>query len=92
MVTMYQSIGLQMKVSKHLAKGELEKAAFYFVTRSQRDGKPEEGSAEHEEMEQLKAAGYKFKKSPDGEVLCIRPNGKLYSGRDALADWNALFQ
>jgi len=87
---LYQIIGLTTKVNKHIQAGNLDKAAFYFVARCARDGKPEPGSAESEDLSQLKAAGYRFHTN-NGDVVCEKPNGKLYQGREALDSWLALF-
>ena len=87
---MYNGLGLTMKVQKHLHTDN-DKAAMYFAARSLRDGRPEEGSAEWEELQQLKAAGYRFRLSPDGaDVVAEKPNGRYYSGRECLASWNEL--
>ena len=60
----------------------------YFAARALRDGKPVEGQAEYEELQHLKAAGYKFRTSPDGDVVAEKPDGRYYSGRDVLDRWN----
>ena len=86
-MNMYTMLGLTMKVSKHLHVDN-DKAAMYFAARSLRDGRPEEGSAEWDELQQLKAAGYRFRTSPDGDVWAEKPNGRYYSGRECLASWN----
>ena len=88
-MTMYAAVGLAMKVNKHIQAGNLEKAAFYFVARCARDGKPEADSPEGEELSQLKAAGYRFAQIK-GEVFCVKPNGRIYLGKDALDSWLAL--
>ena len=86
-----QSIGLPLKVQKHLAGGNLDKAAFYLTALLQQaGGRPDDGSAEREMVDQLKAVGYRFF-CQDGNILCQKPNGKFYVGQDALADWNKLF-
>lgn len=90
MATLYGAVGLAMKVAKHLHVDN-NKAAMYFAARSLRFGRPTEGSAEYDELQQLKAAGYKFKQSPDGQdVVAIRPDGKVYSGKDCLEAWDRL--
>jgi hypothetical protein len=86
----YNAVGLTMKVSKCIGEGRLDKAAFYFVARAVRDGRPAEGTAEFAELQQLKAAGYKFRQSPDGDILAEKPNGRFYSGREAIKAWNEL--
>ena len=89
-MTMYAAIGLAMKVTKHIQAGNLDKAAFYFVARCARDGKPEADSPEGEELSQLKAAGYRFFTN-NGDVVCEKPNGRIFLGKDALDSWLALF-
>jgi hypothetical protein len=89
MASMYEAVGLTLKVKKHLDLGNLDKAAMYFAARAVRDGKPEEGSAEYAELQQLKAAGYKFYRNGD-DVVAVKPNGRIYSGEDVLQEWTRL--
>lgn len=89
-VTLYNGIGLTMKIGKHLRLGNFDKAAMYFAARGTRDGRPEEGSAEYDEMEILKEKGFKFRETSKHGVIAIKPNGKWYSGRSTLNKWNEL--
>ena len=89
-VTLYNAIGLTMKVGKHLRLGKFDKAAMYFAARSTRDGRPEEGSAEHDELVTLQQKGYKFRMTSEHGVIAIKPNGRWYAGRSTLKAWDEL--
>ena len=80
-----------MKVEKHLHANP-SKAAAYFAALTFRDGgqRPAEGTAEFEVLVELKERGFRFKRSPDGDVVCETPEGRFYSGRSVLAQWNEL--
>ena len=84
----YKQVGLVMKVQKHLQNRNWHKAAMYFVALAQRDGRPTEGAA-LATMNELKALGFKFKASPQGDVVAITPEGRVYDGKEVLAAWNA---
>lgn len=86
-----QMIGLQLKVQKHL-DADLDKAAYYLGALLQRDGAPEPGSAEKSALEALKRAGFRFINHPESGVIVVKRNGRVWYGREALADWNAKFQ
>jgi hypothetical protein len=89
-VTLYSGIGLTLKVGKHLSLGNFDKAAKYFAARSTRDGRPEEGSAEYDELVTLKEEGYKFRSTSEHGVIAIKPNGRWYAGRSILKEWDEL--
>jgi hypothetical protein len=89
-LTLYSGIGLTMKVGKHLSLGNFDKAAMYFAARSTRDGRPEKGSAEYDELVTLKEKGYKFRSTSEHGVTATKPNGKWYDGCSILKEWNEL--
>ena len=60
----------------------------YFAALCQRDGRPTEGAA-LTTLNELKAQGFKFKTSPQGDVIGITPEGRIYDGKEVLAAWNA---
>lgn len=84
----YKQIGLILKVQKHLQSHNWHKAAMYFAALCQRDGRPTEG-APLTVLDELKALGFKFKKSPQGDIVVITPEGRIYDGKEVLAAWNA---
>lgn len=84
----YKQIGLTLKVQKHLQSQNWSKAAMYFAALLQREGRPTEG-ANLAVLNQLKALGFKFKASPQGDVVAVTPEGRFYDGKEVLAAWNA---
>ena len=84
----YKQIGLMLKVQKHLQSHNWHKAAMYFAALCQREGRPTEG-ANLTVLNELKALGFKFKLSPQGDVVVITPEGRFYDGREVLAAWDA---
>ena len=84
----YKQIGLILKVQKHLQNRNWGKAAMYFAALLQRDGRPTEG-APLSVLNELKALGFKFKLSPQGDVVVITPEGRFHDGKEVLAAWNA---
>lgn len=84
----YKQIGLILKVQKHLQNQSWSKAAMYFAALLQRDGRPTEGALTVV-LNELKAQGFKFKASPQGDVVVITPEGRFHNGKEVLAAWNA---
>lgn len=81
-------IFLVMKVQKHFQAKNFSKAAMYFAALLQREGRPTEG-ANLSILKKLKALGFKFQMSPQGDIAAITPDGVIYSGKEVLAAWNA---
>jgi hypothetical protein len=84
---LFNVISLQLKVRKHLDLGNADKAAFYFVIRAQKNGKPEPESAESDELSELKKLGYRFF-DQDGVIWCLKPDGEYINGKDAEKQWD----
>ncbi len=88
-------IGLPLKVEKHLYSNP-SKAAMYLAALIQRDGRPEEGSAERAALDELTAQGFQFLTKPCDDmecrhIACRCPDGTIIDGRDVLRRWADLY-
>ena len=81
-------IFLVMKVQKNFQAKNFSKAAMYIAALLQEQGPPTEG-ASVQILRKLKAHGFKFQMSPQGDIAAITPDGVIYSGKEVLAAWNA---
>lgn len=81
-------IFLVMKVQKHFQAQNFSKAAMYFAALLQEQGPPTEGASVRI-LKELKALGFRFQMSPQGDIAAVTPEGVVYSGKEVLAAWNA---